>query len=525
MITYKYSSKLKFMLIALLGTIKSSEYVILAYIVGTLTNIATNHQLGRLPGFIAFVICTFVLLLLAELIYNSLRAGEVRSINIFLRRRILQGMLGRPGNENRESLGFLTNDFKLLETNRIDAEFDAILAVSTLTLALSYALYSNWILTVVFFAGSMIPVLASNLFQKPIQSASEKWTEANASYVGQVKNFIDASDCVRLYDRAEQVACKNEPGIRHLEEALRRMNLLNNNANSCINVIANIGTFVLPFLLGIYLVLRGQTTLGALFSIVQLSNAFVNPILILLQERNNFSTTRPIVEKVSQFLKDAEKKNPDGLAMHDELSLDGISVSRNGRNLLENIRIDIIRGKKIAVTGPSGSGKSTLMKLLVSDDESIGRIDDIILDGKPVDAADISSLFAYSSQYPVVLADTLWFNLTLGRKIGKQRVMDVCKSLDLDDIVREKGFDYVLSADGTGLSGGQLARIELARAVLSERPILLLDEINASLDSRTDMDIHHYLWNSNLTFIEIIHHYKKEDLKNYDAVIDVSDYS
>ena len=80
--------------------------------------------------------------------------------------------------------------------------------------------------------------------------------------------------------------------------------------------------------------------------------------------------------------------------MHDELSLDGISVSRNGRNLLENIRIDIIRGKKIAVTGPSGSGKSTLMKLLVSDDESIGRIDNIILDGKPVDAADISSLFA-----------------------------------------------------------------------------------------------------------------------------------
>ena len=111
MITYKYSSKLKFLLIVLLGTIKSSEYVILAYIVGTLTNIATNHQLGRLPGFIAFVICTFVLLLLAELIYNSLRAGEVRSINVFLRRKILQGMLGRPGNENRESLCFLTNDF------------------------------------------------------------------------------------------------------------------------------------------------------------------------------------------------------------------------------------------------------------------------------------------------------------------------------------------------------------------------------------------------------------------------------
>ena len=143
MITYKYSSKLKFLLIVLFGTLKSSEYVIFAYIVGTLTDIATNHQLGRLPGFIAFVMCTFVLLLLAELIYNSLRAGAVKNMNVFLRRRILQGMLSKSAEENRESLGFLTNDFKLLETNRTDAEFDAILAVSTLTVALFYALYSN----------------------------------------------------------------------------------------------------------------------------------------------------------------------------------------------------------------------------------------------------------------------------------------------------------------------------------------------------------------------------------------------
>lgn len=94
------------MLIALLGTIKSSEYVILAYIVGTLTNIATNHQLGRLPGFIAFVICTFVLLLLAELIYNSLRAGEVRSINVFLRKKFCRACWGGREMKTRNHLVF-----------------------------------------------------------------------------------------------------------------------------------------------------------------------------------------------------------------------------------------------------------------------------------------------------------------------------------------------------------------------------------------------------------------------------------
>lgn len=97
MITYKYSSKLKFMLIALLGTIKSSEYVILAYIVGTLTNIATNHQLGRLPGFIAFVICTFVLLLLAELIYNKPEGRRSQEYQCLSSKKNSAGHAGEAG--------------------------------------------------------------------------------------------------------------------------------------------------------------------------------------------------------------------------------------------------------------------------------------------------------------------------------------------------------------------------------------------------------------------------------------------
>ena len=121
----------------------------------------------------------------------------------------------------------------------------------------------------------------------------------------------------------------------------------------------------------------------------------------------------------------------------------------------------------------------------------------------------------------MIFADNLWFNLTLGSDISKEKVEEVCDQLGLTSLINEKGFDYFLGDNADQLSGGQLARIELARAILADRPVLLLDEINASLDKKTADQIHAYLLNSNLTFVEVIHHYEKDDLLHYDTVIDL----
>lgn len=153
-----------------------------------------------------------------------------------------------------------------------------------------------------------------------------------------------------------------------------------------------------------------------------------------------------------------------------------------------------------------------------------GTAANILIDNQKVKADQISNLFAYSSQSPVIFADTLWFNLTLGEKLPVDEVEQVCKQLELDTMVEEKGFDYQLGDNADKLSGGQLARIELARAILSKRPILLLDEINASLDQATSAAIHQILLDSNLTFVEVIHHYQVADLDKYDQVINLADY-
>lgn len=519
---YKYSNKLKFIMMVIAGLIANLQNILLAYMVQTLTNIATKKSWGDLTQFFVIVIGGFILILFAGLVFNRMKTSVVQETNTYLRTNIFKGMLNKSQEENSEDLGFLTNDFKLLETNRFDAQIEIIMQIFVLVVALGYALTVNWLITILFLVGSFIPMLVSNLFQKNIQHTSEKWTVANSKYVTQTKNFLAGSSTLHLYHGQESAALKNQQQVARLENSLRKMNLASLDTNTWINFIAPVITFLEPFLFAIYLVVNGQTELGALFAIVQLSNSFVNPILFVLEDRNKLSTTKKIVEKVNVFLK---KSNVDQLKkeyLFNELSVVDLDLVRKDNKLVENLSFSLVKNQKIAIIGPSGSGKSTLLQYLMYGKH--GKAKELLLNNKKLNAGKFVDSFAYASQAPVIFADSLWFNLTLGVKISREKVEEVCRNLGLNEVIKEKGFDYQLGDNVDQLSGGQLARIKLARAILAGRPVLLLDEINASLDKKTAKQIHDYLLRSDLTFLEVIHHYEPDELRRYDQVIDLSKY-
>ncbi len=229
-----------------------------------------------------------------------------------------------------------------------------------------------------------------------------------------------------------------------------------------------------------------------------------------------------IEEIILEFLdKETDQENSKTVSLQD-LQVENLILKRDGKQLATGIDLNVKPGKKIAVIGPSGAGKSTLLQFLLYG--KYGQAEAIRLNDKKVKAGTFPDLFSYASQAPVIFADSLLFNLTLGKNISREKVEEVCDKLDLNGLVKEKGFDYQLGVAADKLSGGQLARIELARAILMKRSVLLLDEINASLDKKTSDIIHKYLLASNLTFIEVIHHYEEAELKQYDEILDLKEY-
>ncbi|ADX71158.1 ABC superfamily ATP binding cassette transporter, ABC and permease protein [Lactobacillus helveticus H10] len=519
---YKYSSHSKFISMIIFGLIASMQQIIVAYMVQTLTNIATQRSFSDLPQILLITVSGLLITFLASLIFNRLKTDAIQEANTTLRLGILKGMLKQTSDENTASLGYLTTDFKLLETNRFDAEIEIMMQAYMIVFALGYALSVNWLVTLLFLVGSCLPMIASSFFQKKIQTASENWTNANDKYVSHIKNFLAGSSTFKLYGKQDNAVKKNRVFINQLEAALRKMNLLNLDTVSWVSLIANLFTFTVPFLVGIYMVVNGQTTLGALFAIVQLSNSFVNPILAILEDRNKLSTTKKIDIKAEKYIAEGEKAEDISKNDFSQLEVDDLTLIRKDQELAKHLNLKIKAGQKVAVIGPSGAGKSTLLQYLMTG--KFGHAKDIILNNKQVKTGEFASIFSYASQSPVIFADTLRFNLTLGADISQEMVLKICTKLGLDNMVKEKGWDYSLGDNADQLSGGQLARIELARAILVKRPVLLLDEINASLDKKTSDQIHDYLLESDLTFVEVIHHYEPEELQRYDQVIDLEQF-
>lgn len=332
---YKYSSHSKFISMIIFGLIAGMKQIIVAYMVQTLTNIATQRSFSDLPQILLIAVSGLLITFLASLIFNRLKTGAIQEANITLRLGILKGMLKQSSDENTNSLGYLTTDFKLLETNRFDAEIEIMMQAYMIIFALGYALSVNWLVTLLFLIGSCLPMIVSSFFQRKIQTASENWTNANDKYVSHIKNFLAGSSTLKLYDKQDNAVKKNNVFVNQLEAALRKMNLLNLDTISWVSLIANLFTFTVPFLVGIYMVVNGQTTLGALFAIVQLSNSFVNPILAILEDRNKLSTTKKIVAKAEKYI--AEGKKTEDVSENDfsELEVDDLTLIRKDQSWLD----------------------------------------------------------------------------------------------------------------------------------------------------------------------------------------------
>ncbi len=254
---------------------------------------------------------------------------------------------------------------------------------------------------------------------------------------------------------------------------------------------------VMIVLLGMYMIEAKEMSVGALMACVLLSSRAIAPLGALAALINKYHQARSSYRNLDSIMRFPVERPRDKKFLHrpvlkGSFSFRGVEFAypKTLRPVLQNINLDIAAGEKVAIVGRIGSGKSSLIKLMVDFFEPTKGsilVDDT--DMRQIDPADLRRNVAYMGQDTALMSGTVRENIVMGRPHASDAdVLRVAELSGVHDFIRRHpaGYDAVVAERGEGLSGGQRQAVALARTLLMDTPILILDEPTNAMDSGTE---------------------------------------
>lgn len=485
-------------IIAVLAALSAIGYVVLALITKDILDIATSDKGGSLIfyGIILFaIIAAQVLLMCLQSLLNSYASGKL-TIEL---RSYLFGMLCKKKYadisryHSGDILNRFTSDVEVIVNSSVSIIPSIASMVSKIVAGIGAILVLNPILAViVLLLGITVPALGRfiNKKYKYMHKECQK-TE------GQTRSFMQ--ECFENIVVIKTFVSE-APFIKRLGGYMDSNFKLKLKRTS-ISIIASMSLYAF-FTVGYYAVLlwgadgisSGVITYGTLTAFLQLISQLRAPLQnvsgILPQYYSALASAERLIELEHQpneanQLDEAEinKLKKDFAS----LEVDNISFGYDNEAILRNCRFSAEKGKITALTGESGSGKSTLFKLILGLYEP--QSGSITINGEIKLDVSMRGLFSYVPQGNMVLSGTIRDNITLcDPEVSDERLSEAARAAEIYDYIKTlpDGFDTVLSERGAGLSEGQLQRISIARALLVDAPVLLLDEATSALDEATE---------------------------------------
>lgn len=340
-------------------------------------------------------------------------------------------------------------------------------------------------LSIVFIPIAM--VLAEKL-KSIIYKYSIDFRKKSSEMAGITYDAIENSMLYRISGMEAQNRAKYNANLEDLQNKAIKANVLENSMPSIYRVIAMIGIIIVIYLGGIK-VINGGWTIGMFSSYITMFTAMANKASKAAKLFNSVQKSQVSWKRIKPYLTEYKIKETTSNIKKDgtELSVEKLSFcyGKVRENIIENISFEGKQGEIIGVTGSIASGKSTLGLSLLGLYPYIGSIK---IDGKELrnySEYERSQIISYLGHNPQLLSDTIYNNITLGNKKDITSVLkDVCFDIDLDAMA--DGVNTLVGNSGIRLSGGQQARIALARTLLNKNKIIILDDPFSAVDMKTE---------------------------------------
>ena len=369
--------------------------------------------------------------------------------------------------------------------------------ISSVTLFIGSLIMMAWT-NMIMMLSAVLSTFVGFILMMLIMKKSQKYFDAQQRELGQMNGHVDeiysAHTIVKAYS-GEKKATETFDGInQRLFVSAYRSQFLSGLMMPLMNFIGNFG-YVVVCIVGAALVIHGQATMGTIVAFMIYIRLFTQPLSQISQALSNMQSVAAGAERVFQFLDEEEMADESGLAGKIGRS-EGHVEFRDvhfgyvpGKEVIHGFSANVLPGQKIAIVGPTGAGKTTMVNLLMKFYEVDSG--DILIDG--VSLKDLKREEVHE-QFCMVLQDTWLFNGTIRENviynregISDERVAEACRAVGIHHYISTlpDGYNTVLG-DSTSLSAGQRQQLTIARAMIDDSPMLILDEATSSVDTRTE---------------------------------------
>lgn len=464
--------------------------------------LASGEPGANLATMCIILVALVLLQLGIQIIVSELTVRVNGKLNIECKRRLFSSLIHKEASSvlkyhSGELLNRLTSDISVI-TNAVSSLIpDLVHYVTRAAVSFGVLFFLDKWFALLCLVALPIVMLATKIYRKKMKNLHKQVQESD----GKTRSFMQESLANLLVIKS----FGSEQRVTERATALQTNNYQLNLKRAHISILSNI-VFFIAMTAGYYFALgwgafrlsRGLMSFGSLTAILQLVEQLQSPFRslssLLPQYYAMTASTERLMELENLPEEDLAKNTFDRNAVYLNacaFCADHVTFSYDGKKVLDDVSLRLEKSDFAAITGLSGAGKSTLLKLFLGIMEpDAGEIYLLLANGEKIPlGAETRSLFAYVPQGNLILSGTIRENIAFAKENAtEEEIIAAAKNAEIWEEINllPQGLDTMLGEGGTGLSEGQVQRLAIARALLYDAPVLLLDECTSALDEKTE---------------------------------------
>lgn len=533
---YKYllRHKLLFALNIIFTIADSAINVAMALVLKLIVDAGSSGSMRDLKHAVIFFLIYILISITVWMAAKVLKACLLKKSLADLKNQIFTKIIYRNINTFNEensakNISLLTNDINILEQDYYTNLFDLFSNLVAFIIATIAMIRLNIYATIFVFAMGLITIGIPIISGKTLSRYRNAYSEAIGLFTVKIKDIFSGFEVVKGFNIEKRILEDYRISNEGAELSKYRYNVfagaIDSLATAC-GFIIFLGTMSI----NAYFVINGKMTIGLMLAITQLMNNIVNPLVSLSSRLNKLKSVKLIEDKINDILLKHDEID-EGISkktFDDRLRFYDVSFSYDGEKaVLKDVNFTIKKGRKYAIVGNSGGGKSTILKLLLRYYENhSGNIFIDGIDNRSIKAEDLYRLVSIIHQNIYMFDSSIRDNLTLFEDYSDEAIENAIDLSGLRALIKSlsDGINSSVGENGCNLSGGEKQRIAIARAIIKNTPILVIDEATSSLDNETSYNIENSILNiPELTCLVVTHKLNEEILKKYDSIFVLKD--